>query len=210
LEHFAIKKYEADSDWLTEHQGFTLGEASRVVSSLLTMLEKKLLDVLKSLKGKPPEEWTLLPGFQFTAEEVVSESKVDEAVAKKVLEAFCLKDTNSTFTSLNAFNATNAFPLLRLGEGQYTMFQYVALAESLYESPFFWMLNDKKYQPTATTNRVKFVKTLAAERLEKIFEPARVFKNVDIGNRRARKSGKSTCSSCLPIARLYSRPNRRS
>ncbi len=186
---FAIKKYEAGDDWLNEHQGFTVGDAAKVVSSLLTILEKKLLEVLKSLKGKPPEEWTLLPGFQFTAEEVVAGSKVDEAVAKKVLEAFCLKDANPTFTTLNAFNATNAFPLLKSGEGQYTLFQYVALTESLYESPFFWMLDDKKYQPTATADRGKFVETLAAERLEKVFGPARVFKNVDIWKSKGEKVG---------------------
>jgi hypothetical protein len=186
---FAVKKYQADDDWLKEHQGFTVGDASKIISSLLAILERKLPEVLKSLKGKPPEEWTLLPGFQFTAAEVVAESKVDEAVVGKVLEAFCLKDANPTFTSLSAFNATNAFPLLKSGEGQYTLFQYVALTESLYESPFFWMLDDKKYQPTATANRGKFVEALAAERLEKVFGPARVFKNVDIWKSKSEKVG---------------------
>jgi hypothetical protein len=186
---FAVKKYGADDDWLNENQGFTVGDASKIVSSLLAILEKKLLEVLKKLKGKAQEEWTLLPGFQFTAEEVVAESKVDEAIVRKVLEAFCLKDQNPTFTSLNAFNATNAFPLLKSGEGQYTLFQYVALAESLYESPFFWMLGDKKYQPTATANRGRFVEALAAECLEKVFGAPRVFKNVDIWRSRGEKIG---------------------
>ncbi|MGY3412890.1 hypothetical protein ACVWZV_009056 [Bradyrhizobium sp. GM5.1] len=186
---FATKKYQADNEWLKSNRGFTIEDASKVVSSLLAILERKLPEELKRLRDKPAEEWTLLPGFQFTAEEVIAVSKLTEDVVGKVLDAFVLKDQNPTFSSLNAFNATNAFPLLKSGEDQYTLFQYHALAESLYESPFFWMLSDKKYQPTATANRGKFVEALAAERLEKVFGAPRVFKNVDIWESKGKKAG---------------------
>jgi hypothetical protein len=186
---FAIKKYSADDDWLREHRGFTIGHASKVIASLPAILEKKLLLVLQGLKNKPQEEWTVLPGFQFTAEEAIADSKIDEAGAKQILDAFCLKDANPTFNSLNAFNAANAFPLLKSDEGQYTLFQYVALTESLYESPFFWMLEDKNYGSTATANRGKFVEGLAAERLERVFGAARVYKNLDIWKSKGEKVG---------------------
>jgi len=55
--------------------------------------------VLQGLKNKPQEEWTVLPGFQFTAEEAIADSKIDEAGAKQILDAFCLKDANPTFTA---------------------------------------------------------------------------------------------------------------
>jgi hypothetical protein len=51
------------------------------------------------------------------------------------------------------------------------------------------MLEDKKYQPTATSNRGKFVEGLAAERLEHVFGAPRVFKNVDIWKSRSEKVG---------------------
>lgn len=184
---FAPKKYGADDAWLKEHKGFSIEDASKTVSSLLTILERKLHEVLKSLPGKPPEEWTMLPGFQFTTAEVVAESEIDEEIVKKVLNAFCIKDKNPTFTALSEFNATNACPLRQSGEGQYALFQYVALTEALYESPFFWMLDDKKYQPTATDNRGKFAESLAAECLEKVFGAARVYKNVDIWKSKSEK-----------------------
>jgi hypothetical protein len=177
---FAVKKYGADDEWLKRNRGFTIGEASSVLSAFSTLSQKKLPDTLKSLKDKPEEEWTLLPGFQFTVEEIATESKIGEDAVKKIFEALSLKDTNPTFTALGEFNATNAFPLIRPGDGKYTSFQFVALAEAIYESPFFWMLADKKYEPTATANRGNFVEALAAERLEKVFGGARVYKNVDI------------------------------
>ena len=57
---------------------------------------------------------------------------------------------------------------------------YYGISEAMYESPFYWMCEDKMYAPTAFRHRGEFTETYSAERLKHVFGPERVFQNVEL------------------------------
>lgn len=177
----APKKYKRDEDWLKRNKGFAIEDAKKVVQAILKLQEQKLLATIRGLKELPPEKWSLLEGFTFSPDEVAAISHQSVELVSKVLSAFAFPDDgNPTFTSLQEFNATNAYPLLRTAEGRYVLFQYMSLTEAIYDTPFYWMGADKAYEQTAMTNRGLFTEDFAAERLESVFGKEHVFRNVDI------------------------------
>jgi hypothetical protein len=177
----APKKYSRDEDWLRQNKGFSIGEAKQVVVAVSMFLNENLLEVLKALKGLPFDKWTILDGFKFSVLQIVAISKLPVELVEKVLSAFAFRnDGNPTFTALNEFNATNAYPLLKTEDGNFILFQHASLAEALYDTPFYWMADDKAYEQTAMANRGIFTETFAAERLELVFGHENVFRNIDI------------------------------
>lgn len=90
------------------------------------------------------------------------------------------KKMNISFSSLSAFNETNAAPIIKAVDGSYILLQHYSLLEALYEAPFFWMAADKSYAPTASKNCGAFAEQFLADRLNRVFGPQHVFQNVDI------------------------------
>jgi hypothetical protein len=184
----SVLKYGRDDAWLTTNKGFSAQEAQKAVTAISEFLSDNLLKTLKSLKGLPPEQCTMLGGFEFTAADVVTGCGLGLATVEAVLAAFCFADDgNPTFTSLHEFNAANAFPILKGKDGKYTLFLYASLAEASYETPFYWMAADKSYEATAMANRGLFAEAFTADRLEKVFGETNVFRNVDLWETKARK-----------------------
>lgn len=184
----SVEKYARDAPWLRNQKGFTPDDARNVVAAICEFLNDKLLETLKGMKGLPPEKWSVLAGFQFTAADITAKSGLPETTVKAVVDAFtCPEDGNPAFTSLNEFNAANAFPILNADGDNRILFLYVSLTEALYETPFYWMNADKAYANTAMTNRGAFTEEFCAARLERVFGPDRVFRNVDIWESSARK-----------------------
>ncbi|MBG0811144.1 SEC-C domain-containing protein [Methylosinus sp. H3A] len=184
----SVEKYARDKEWLRKQKGFTPEDARRVVAALCEFLNDKLLETLKGMKGLPLEKWSVLNGFQFTVTDITAKSGLPEATVKAAIDAFtCPEDGNSAFTSLNDFNAANAFPILKVDGDNHILLLYVSLTEALYETPFYWMNGDKAYAAAAMTNRGVFTEEFCAARLERVFGPNRTFRNVDIWENSARK-----------------------
>jgi hypothetical protein len=184
----SLLKYDRDKEWLKNNKGFSPDEARKVVATICDFLNENLLKTLKDLTGSPPEQRTILGGFEFTATDIATKSGLPAATVDVVLAAFCFSDNgNPTFTALHEFNAANAFPILKGEDGKYIVFLYASLTEALYETPFYWMGADKAYESTAMTNRGLFTEAFTAERLERVFGTDHVFRNVDIWETNARK-----------------------
>jgi hypothetical protein len=181
-ENLALRKYRADNDWLATNKGFRIEDACGLGAALGRFLERALLKCIESLKGVPPDRWTVLPGFIFTAEDASNASGIPLQKTELVLDAFSYssEERNPSFTALNEFNATNSTPILKTESGRYILVQHYSLLEAIYETPFFWMTADKAYLPTALRNRGKFTESVAADRLDTIFGADRVLRNVDI------------------------------
>ena len=184
----AVLKYARDEEWLKKNKGFSPEEAKKIVAAIAEFLSNKLLETLKGLKGLPPEQWTLLGGFQFTTADIIAESELPAATVDAVLAAFQFPENgNPTFSAIHDFNAGNAFPILKGDGNQHILFLYVSLAAALYEAPFYWMSGDKAYESTAMTNRGLFTEEFSAARLARVFSPDKVFRNVDIWGSKERK-----------------------
>lgn len=185
----SVEKYSHDAAWLKEHKGFTAEDARKVVIALSEFINKQLFETLKSMRGLPKLEWSILAGFQFTIDAIAVMSGLSEITVTAVINAFtCPADGNTTFTSLNEFNAANAFPILKADGDNHILFLYASLTEAFYETPFFWMNDDKAYKDIASGNRGRFTEEFVTARLEKTFGKDKVFRNVDVWETSARKT----------------------
>ena len=175
-------KYQADNAWLNSRKGFDIHVARTVILAVERVQARKAPERLNQMRSLPPSEWTFLPGFSFTVNEIAAESSLDQELVEKVLSAFTLPaaDRNGTFNALHDFNAANALPLIQGAEKTYLLLQTYAMGEALYEAPFYWMLLDKPYQGVANNNRGRFTEEFAASRLTSVFGGANVFPNVRV------------------------------
>lgn len=175
-------KYEADDGWLAKIRGFIVADALAVTKAIGDFHLRRLPLLRKEMRTQTPDQWTFLPAFTFTIEDIATSSGVEAATIEAVLSSFRLEshERNNPFTGLSEFNETNVRPILHLGDDTYALLQHYQLQESLYESPFFWMMADDDYRPIATTNRGKFTESYSSGRLRSVFGDAQVLTNVDM------------------------------
>ena len=178
----SIRKYEQDAQWLREHMGFDIEQAVAVAKAINQLQTHRIDDVRALTRRTPPNEWTMVPLFTFTAEEVVQASGMAREVVDAILRAFTLpaSEDNANFSNLHDYNAVTASPLLMTSDGRLMLLQAYAFAEALYETPFFWMMKDKAYQPALTEHRGTFTESYVAERLASVFGSEHVFRGVKI------------------------------
>ena len=160
-----------------------------VIASVQVLQNDKINDVLASLIEKHPNEWSLFEAYTFSLEEIASNSKLDVVVAKKIIESFVSPVGQEDFTSLDDFNPINAYPIIKLKEDKYLLFQNYSLVEALYETPFFWFNSDKAYRSIAMRHRGEFTEEFSSTRLKCVFGERRVFQNVDIFDNKNNKAG---------------------
>ena len=178
----AFKKYSADSAWLLQKKDICLKVAHKVSRGICQLLDTRLVETARSLEDKPIDERTLLPGFTFSCNELAVYIRQPVESVRVVVEAFTApnNECNSTFNSLHDFNAAYEFPFIRKGPDEFILLQYYGISEALYETPFYWMCDDKAYNETAFRNRGNFTEEFSAERLTSVFGKKRVFRNVEI------------------------------
>lgn len=178
---FSPTRYKNDDAWISEKFGFNSQEASILLRTILDFQSEKAMIHLESLRSVSPDKWTMLPAFMFTLDEMVEHSKLSGAVVKCFLDAFSTESSggNSAFVDINSFNETNVKPIIETN-GSYLLFQFVSLAEAVYEAPFFWMLQDATYRNTASTNRGAFTEQFTFDAMRRIFGDDHVFQNIDL------------------------------
>ena len=189
VKELAPLRYKDDCDWLLEKRNFDLNIARDVFRGLEEVLSNKSKEIKAKFwfdLAKDPSDTlnnlTALPLFSFTGREIADYIGCPYDKVKSFIDAFTLpeRNYNSEFRSLHDFNAAYAYPIIRKGPAEFVLFQYSNLAESLYDSPFYWMLADKKYSNTASRNRGVFAEEFSCRRLSLVFE--NVYKNVKIVN----------------------------
>jgi hypothetical protein len=187
----SVPKYQADDPWLERHKGFTIQSARDVVHALVKLQNGKFTSSIASLADRNPEEWTFLPCFVFTTDELAEASGIDHSMIERVVNAFVLpgEERNATFCAIDDFNVALAMPILPVGHGRLLLLEQYTLEQSLYESPFYWMCEDRAYRDTALRNRGRFVESFALLRLESVFGKRAVFPNVRIPEAKGKDVG---------------------
>ncbi len=187
----AARKYAADAAWLQKHRGFDMQTASAVAAGVEQVHANRFVQVRETMRTLHPDQWTMLPFFSITVEEVAAHSGLNATLVTRILDAFTFPEIerNVGFSALHDFNVISATPLLRMPSGEYLSLQAYALAEALYEAPFYWMAPDKTYAGTLAKNRGDFTESFVTERLTLVFGPERVFRGVDIYAEKGVKAG---------------------
>lgn len=126
----------------------------------------------------PPATW--LPAFEFAPDEVAFRSGAARDVVQAFFRAFLFSGDNAGFKEVGDFNEVAARPLLPTDRGTVLLFSHYAIYEAMYESPFFWMWDDKPYRPIAAKHRGAFTEQFAARRLTGVFGREHVHTNVNL------------------------------
>ncbi|HVY72648.1 MAG TPA: SEC-C metal-binding domain-containing protein [Candidatus Paceibacterota bacterium] len=170
----AIKKYSQDSAWLLKNKGITLETATKIAAKL----KKRSEEVVRNYeKPKSFEEFVKnfhefykhnLNIFCFSRKDL---SEFNAAEVEGFIKAFSLKPgtVNENFTSVGQYNKLTSHPIIQLEDDLFFLPVSFLLTESIYESPFYWMLGDKSYKDIALTNRGVATEEIAYEMLLPIF-----------------------------------------
>ena len=187
----SVQKYQADDPWLKRQRGFTIQSARDVVHALVKLQNGKFTSSIAGIADRSPDAWTVLPCFVFTTDELAKASGIDHSLIERVVNAFVLPsgERNATFRAINDFNVVSATPIIPLGAGRLLLLEQYTLEQSLYESPFYWMCEDRVYRDTALRNRGRFVESFAVARLESVFGKRAVFPNVRIPEAKGKDAG---------------------
>lgn len=178
---FSQQRYISDDPWLIEKKGFSIKQAIKIITTIDEIQNKKLMTARNDMESLPPEEWTILPGYQLTVTEISNKSNIDQKTTKSVIKQFISKSTeNKEFQLTCDFNITKTKPLIEIDKETFLAFQTYTLAEALYESPFFWMLKDKHYQKSLTKHRGDFTEDFCRQRLATVFGTDNVHTNIDL------------------------------
>jgi hypothetical protein len=175
-----LKKYDKDGDFFQKKKGYTLQQAYEVIYCLEELQNEHLNRHIEEMATKDPSEHIFLPALTLTYEEVANASKHDLNIVENVLNSFTAFGSNEAYISIDSFNITKAYPIIKLNEEEFLLLQYYSLVEAFYETPFFWFLEDSKYRSTALKNRGDFTEDFAFERLIRVFGDKNVFKNINI------------------------------
>lgn len=174
------EKYGRDDIWLLANKGFTSGQAIAISRAMCDVIGARGADVYSASQRSGVKCKSWLSIFEFHPDDVAHRSGVALDVVHAFMRAFSLAGKNEGFTSVGDFNEVAAMPLIPSGTGSIFLFDQSVMYEALYESPFYWMVTDTAYRPTASANRGAFTETFSTRRLARVFGPMHVHTNVNL------------------------------
>ena len=90
------------------------------------------------------------------------------------------KGFNFQFQTIGNYNIINSHPIIQLDDDKYFVPITFLLFEAVYESPYYWMIDDKKYRDQAGKNRGNVGEEITYDFLSKVFGTTRTFKSIKI------------------------------
>lgn len=94
------------------------------------------------------------------------------------------KGLNKQYCGIGDFNLLSAKPIIKLDKDRYFIPITFSVFEAVYESPYYWMLEDKDYLNKLAEHRGKVGEEITYELLSKVFGANRVFKSVRIESKK--------------------------
>ncbi|MGG6231428.1 YecA family protein [Tenacibaculum sp. SDUM215027] len=156
--NFYEKKYKLDENWILENKGFKLKEAKELFNYIKTLLNYKL--------NTEKFRRDISKFYTISANNYVFKKNPNFI---KILDSISIKDDevlNQNFNEFGDFNTFRIRPVLKNGNNYTIPIPYL-LAETIYDSPFYWMNNDKKYSSIALKNRGDSAEKIVKEILER-------------------------------------------
>ena len=183
---FVVPKYEADAAWLSSNKNVDLDAGKSVCTKLAELHQHRMSELWTSRHDGVIQQELILGAFRYSHEDLrLSRAELD------FLKAFTLPrdQNNAEFISVSAFNTALAHPILRKNDDEFIVLSYYCLTQAFYESPYYWLLEDKEYRQRAASNRGSAVESIAANLLERVFPESSVFKNVKLFGRKGNELG---------------------
>ena len=178
----AEKRYAYDKDWIKNHLGVSLESMLEVVRQLKQLANMHTSGIrAESSFTKKCEQ--LLAVFLFSPDDIQG---IDNGVVQRFLHRFAVTPgtANQNFRTVGEYNVVHSHPILRLDGERYFLPIYVNLPQSVYESPYYWMMRDKGYKATALRNRGDATEEIAHDLLVQVFGEQNVHRNVKVMDRK--------------------------
>ncbi|SMF82448.1 hypothetical protein SAMN06265365_1441 [Tistlia consotensis] len=178
---FAAEKYAADDAWLVAKKGASIMDMIAVAKAIGEFQVEKMAGVVHA-EPQGVGEPRFLPAFMFTVAELEPRLEFAPERILASVQAFALPQAhrNLGFKALHDFNAVTGSPIITVDEERFLLFHSNALADALYESPFYWLGADKTYVTAALTHRGEYTEAFALQRLTAVFGPGHVYQGVNI------------------------------
>ncbi|MCY4419769.1 MAG: nuclease-related domain-containing protein [Gammaproteobacteria bacterium] len=177
--NFSRMRYRADATWLTQNVGLAISSILDIAKYILDRINTQLTEVGRVQRlGHQLSNRDLTNSLLIEKEDIRKQfgARSDAFFAKF---ATPIRAANQGFTSPFSLNAVAIAPIIEFGDYLYIPLQY-RLCESIYESPFFWMMGDNEYKDMHAEHRGRFSEKTAVDILSSVFGTQNVYENVVI------------------------------
>ena len=182
---FARERYRNDLNWLLSSKGISI---------------RPIIEIATYIKDRVNLQTTVLINFRENPEAPPNPSDISSALVidrQMLIEEFGQKtsrfldlfsipinNSNASFDQAFAFNEVNVRPIINLGQFLYIPNSF-RLSESIYDSPYYWMLEDTDYKDIASKHRGEFLERTIERMLRNVFGDEHVHSNVVIRRKKS-------------------------
>lgn len=165
-----IDKYKYDETWIKSKYGFNLNDMIDFFTCLRIGIDVRM--------NLPKQNGHGYPNYLNISNHYFNKNPK----LLKVAEAFSVpmkSKQNGTFRDIGDANEFKINPIWKEDSNLIVPLQF-ALAESIYDSPYYWMLKDETYRDKALNNRGNVAEELTFTHLGKVFSTDELFIGLEV------------------------------
>ena len=174
----ASKRYAADERWIQQHKGASLDTFAEIAKSLELLTLKRLQGINPGIALREECE-AVLHAMTFGPNDLPQTSRQS---FEHFIRAFSFTpgNINQEFNAIADYNAVRSRPIMAIGGGQFCNPISPNLPMAIYDSPYYWMVDDEQYRDTALKNRGDATESITRDLLASVFGSRWVFKGVKV------------------------------
>ena len=174
----AAKRYSLDHDWIENYVGINL----TTIIDIANVFHQATLDRLNSIDPEASPDQRIKALFNAMSFRPDDLCGFGQHALERFFDRFSFipGTVNQQFDAMGSYNIVHSHPAVALGDGRYCVPLLPNLAQSVYESPFYWMLGDNQYKDTAFKNRGDTTEIITRDLLAPVFGAARVHRGVKV------------------------------
>ncbi len=174
----AERRYRDDKAWLEQHLGASFEE----ILEIAWQLNQLSLARVNSIRDDSTFEEACLHYLEAFLFEPGDIQGITDGSIDSFIRTFSLTPgrANRDLDTIGAYNEVHSHPVLRLEDERFFLPLFFYLADSIYESPYYWMSRDSSYKETGFKNRGNATEKIAHELLTQVFGEDNVFCGVKV------------------------------
>ena len=174
----ASERYALDEGWIQINVGIGFEEIREIANALRQLFSKRIQNIdFGSTHDQSCK--AILSSMAFQPTDL---PQIDRHALGCFLHCLSFKpgEVNQNFNSIGDYNKIHSHPVITLVDGRYWVPILANLAESIYESPYYWMDKDEEYKDTASKNRGTTAEVITRDLLIPAFGSNRVHRGVKV------------------------------
>lgn len=190
------RKYEYDRQWIAKHTEVGLNEFQEYFKFVKARINYKIRREKRKRRYILNGTYTYQNPFIFSEVELHSTNPNYRKITK-LFTCQLGEKINENFNLIGDENKFVVKPIVHLPDGTYFIPIPYFLAESMYQSPFYWMITDADYKATSLTNRGKAAEKIVFELFKNVYSDHNTYRGIKITR------DKRTTVSDIDILAIY-------